>query len=350
MMEVALTAPLILTLLEKMQSVMMTTNEFAARVWNCPLSDYSLQHWDGAANTIWAESEMLGRAILGIVGNVGPEADELLQRLIRLEAMAHGAKKDQDYLPMIVVKNPEITDRTLAIFEGGPSPALGIVESCKILESCGVYLAALPSNTSHFFKNEYQSNTAVYVIDIIAVTMGAVQALGATKAGLLATTPTIATGLYDKRGNRAGPVFVAPKPDAQEKFVQSAIYGSLDPSGRHDRRNGDGLKSGREGMAVERLCSAIKILVDEEDLHVFIAGCTEVSIVLEKLRDAFPQCTFLDPMKCLAQRAYSLTIAAEKLLLANEDIAPIDLEAALNDEDLVAGYIASKVRSYRRRP
>jgi aspartate racemase len=290
---------------------------------------------------------MLGRAILGIIGNVGPEADELLQRLIRLEAMDHGAKKDQDYLPMIVVKNPEITDRTLAIFEGGQSPALGIVESCKILESCGVYLAALPSNTSHFFKTEYQSNTTVYVIDIIAMTMEAVQGVGATRAGLLATTPTIATGLYDKRENTTGPVFVAPKPDAQEKFVQSAIYGSLDPSGRHDRRNGDGLKSGREDMAVERLCSAIQTLVDEEGLHVFIAGCTEVSIVLEKLRNAFPQCTFLDPMKCLAQRAYSLTIAAEQLLVANADIKPIDLEAALNDQDLVAGYIASKVRAYR---
>ena len=164
---------------------------------------------------------MLGRAILGIIGNVGPEADELLQRLIRLEAMAHGAKKDQDYLPMIVVKNPEITDRTLAIFEGGRSPALGIVESCKILESCGIYLAALPSNTSHFFKTEYQSNTPVYVIDIIAVTMEAVQEVGATRAGLLATTPTIATGLYEKRENKTGPVFVAPKPDAQEKFASA---------------------------------------------------------------------------------------------------------------------------------
>jgi aspartate/glutamate racemase len=65
-------------------------------------------------------------------------------------------------------------------------------------------------------------------------------------------------------------------------------------------------------MAVERLCSGIQTLVDEENLHLFIAGCTEVSIVLEKLRNAFPQCTFLDPMKCLAQRAYSLTIAAEQ--------------------------------------
>jgi aspartate racemase len=291
---------------------------------------------------------MLGRAILGIIGNVGPEADELLQRLIRLEATAHGAKKDQDYLPMIVVKNPEITDRTLAIFEGGPSPALGIVESCKILESCGIYLAALPSNTSHFFKNEYQSQTAVYVIDIIAVTMEAVQGVGASRAGLLATTPTISSGLHEKRRKTTGPVFVAPHPDAQEKFVQSAVYGSLDPSGRHDRRNADGLKSGREDVAVERLCSAIQTLVDDEGLSVFIAGCTEVSIVLEKLRNAFPQCTFLDPMKCLAEHAYSLTIAAEQLLGTKADIEPIDLEAALNDQDLVAAYIAGKVRSYRR--
>src|ERR1700747_2445684 len=100
---------------------------------------------DGTGDTNCGKSEMLGRAILGIIGNVGPEADELLQRLIRLEATAHGAKKDQDYLPMIVVKNPEITDRTLAIFEGGKSPVVGIVKSCQILESCGSYLAALPS-------------------------------------------------------------------------------------------------------------------------------------------------------------------------------------------------------------
>jgi aspartate racemase len=177
--------------------------------------------------------------------------------------------------------------------------------------------------------------------------MEAVQRVGATRAGLLATTPTIATGLYDKREKTNGPVFVAPNPDVQEKFVQSAIYGSLDPSGRHDRRNADGLKSGREDMAVERLCRAIQALVDEEGLNVFIAGCTEISIVIEKLRDAFPQCTFLDPMKCLAQHAYSLTIAVERLLAANADIAPIDLEAALKDPDLVAGYIAGKVRAYR---
>ena len=292
---------------------------------------------------------MQGRAILGIVGNVGPEADELLQRLIRLEATANGAKKDQDYLPMIVVKNPEITDRTLAIFEGGQSPAIGIVESCQILESCGSYLAALPSNTSHFFKNEYQSKTAVYVIDIIAVTMDAIQKLGATRVGLLATTPTIATGLYDRREKMNGPVFIAPNPELQEKFVQSAIYGSLDLSGRHDRRNADGLKSGYEDIAVERLSGAIHTLVEQEGLQMFIAGCTEVSIVIEKLRNEFPQCTFLDPMKCLAQRAYWLTIAVEKLLVAGKDIEPIDLEMALNNQDLVADYVAGKIRSHQSR-
>ena len=94
---------------------------------------------------------------------------------------------------MIVVKNPEITDRTLAIFEEASRPLSGLSSRAKFWSRAGVYLAALPSNTSHFFKTEYQSNTAVYVIDIIAVTMEAVQSLGATRAGLLATTPTIAT-------------------------------------------------------------------------------------------------------------------------------------------------------------
>jgi hypothetical protein len=101
-------------------------------------------------------------------------------------------------------------------------------------------------------------------------------------------------------------------------------------------------------MAVERLSGAIRTLVEQEGLNVFIAGCTEVSIVIEKLRSAFPQCKFIDPMKCLAQHAYSLTIAVEQLLTANENIEPIDLEAALRDQGLVAPYVAGKIRAHRR--
>jgi hypothetical protein len=54
-------------------------------------------------------------------------------------------------------------------------------------------------------------------------------------------------------------------------------------------------------------------------------------------------------MKCLAQRAYSLTVVVEQLLVANKDIEPIDLEVALNDQDAVARYVAGKIRSHKFR-
>ena len=291
---------------------------------------------------------MKSRMILGVVGNVGPEADEVLQRLIRLEAIGYGASKDQDFLPMIVVKNPDITDRTLAIFEDGKSPAVGIVDSCRILESCGIYLAALPSNTSHFFRDEYQSQTPVYVIDIIALTIEAVSKLSVTKAALLATTPTIKTGLFGGRKDMSELRFVAPELDIQEKYVQSAIYGSLDASGRHDHRNADGLKSGRDDIAVDRLAFAIRSLIERDDVDVFVTGCTEVSIVVEKLRSAFPMCTFVDPMECLAKHAYSLTREIERLLEKDEHREPVKLDAVLRDSSLAAAYVAGQVRAHRR--
>lgn len=290
--------------------------------------------------------------ILGIIGNVGPEADEVLQRLIRLEAMAHGASKDQDFLSMIVVKNPEITDRTLAIFEGGKSPAIGIIDSCNILQACGIYLAALPSNTSHYFKHEYQAGTPVYVIDIIALTLTHINALGATKVGLLATTPTINTGLFaitinakDAPTAEHGPVYIAPQADIQEAFVQSAIYGSLDPSGRHDRRQPDGLKSGQTKKAIARLGVAITSMIEEESVDTFITGCTEVSIIVDQLRQAFPSCAFIDPMECLAKYAYRIAGEVSDMLTRSDDIPEIELQAALDDHTLTAAYVAGKMRA-----
>ncbi|WP_341962807.1 aspartate/glutamate racemase family protein [Pseudomonas sp. RC10] len=295
---------------------------------------------------------MQNKPILGIIGNVGPEADEVLQRLIRLEAMAHGASKDQDFLPMIVVKNPEITDRTLAIFEGGISPAVGIIDSCKILQSCGIYLAALPSNTSHYFKHEYQAGTPVYIIDIIALTVAHINASGATKVGLLATTPTINTGLFattvhgkDVLAAGNGPVYIAPQADIQEAYVQSAIYGSLDASGRHDRRQSDGLKSGQITLAIARLEVAINRMIEEEGVDTFITGCTEVSIIVDQLREAFPNCTFIDPMECLAKYAYRVAGEVSNILSGIDDIPEIELQAALDDPTLTAAYVAGKIRA-----
>ena len=70
--------------------------------------------------------------IFGVIGNMGPEADAKFQDLVRIATIEAGAKKDQEHIPMIVVKNPRIPDRSEAINEGGTSPVIEIVKSAKV--------------------------------------------------------------------------------------------------------------------------------------------------------------------------------------------------------------------------
>ena len=238
--------------------------------------------------------------MLGVIGNTGPEADEVLQKLIRLECVKRGASKDQDFLPMVVVKNPNITDRTLAILNGETSPAVGIVESCKLLKQCNCHFAALPSNTSHYFYDEYQSKTDVYVLDIISLTINHVKSTGAKVVGLLATTPTVQTKLFETRFAEHGIEVVTPDSQSQETFVQSAIYGTLNATGEHEHRLPDGLKTGKAELGLNRVSQAIEKLVADHQLEAFILGCTEISIISRQLSEAHPEVSFIDPMQILA--------------------------------------------------
>ena len=245
--------------------------------------------------------------ILGIIGNVGPEADELLQGLIRLRSIREGATRDQDFLPMIVVKNPGITDRTSAIFEGGPSPVEGILDSCSVLERAGCFLAALPSNTSHHFREEYQARTPVHVVDIIACTLRVLHGCGRNRVGLLGTTPTIRTGVFQRHAEAGGTTFVAPGDDDQEMLVQSAIYGSRDEGQSHAERRNDGIKAGRYDVAIEKLLRAVDSLA-LYGVDTFVCGCTEISIVRDELRGRRGSLRFVDPMECLADECFELAM------------------------------------------
>ncbi|EIM73226.1 aspartate racemase [Nitratireductor aquibiodomus RA22] len=243
---------------------------------------------------------MKDRLILGIIGNTGPEADEVLQALIRLECAKRGASKDQDFLPTIVVKNPNIADRTLAIFEGEASPALGVIESSEILLKNGCYFAALPSNTTHYFYEEYQNKTDLYIFDIIKLTIEDIKKSGARKVGLLATTPTVETRIFEDRLAEEGIEVVTPDAETQEKNIQAAIYGTATPGGNHKQRLPDGLKAGNQALGLARVSKAVSKLAAEHGVEVFILGCTEISIISESLGTRHADIRFVDPMKLLA--------------------------------------------------
>jgi aspartate racemase len=283
----------------------------------------------------------------GIIGNMGPEADELFQRHLRL---AMGGRRDQDALPQIVVKNPAIPDRTEAIAGRGPSPVDEMLASCRLLEACDVRFAVMPCNTAHYFLPELQRQTSVFLVDMLAVTSEHLHTHHAgTPIGLLATHGTVQSGLYQGYASQYGPSLLTLPQDLQETCVHAAIYGSLmEPpdalpgGGRQGLRQANGLKSGCYGLPVRELTQALHFMQSQGAATV-ILGCTELPLVQKPLQKRFPAMTFVDPMEITAAHVCRLYKDAVHWRAAHPDAATvIQNPRQIKTRQEIIEYIAGK--------
>ncbi|GAM55109.1 aspartate racemase [Vibrio ishigakensis] len=110
---------------------------------------------------------MMKKILFGVMGNMGPEADALFQDIVAKKEIEHGALKDQDHMGMLVVKNPDIPDRSEAINEGGQDPVPEMVKSAKMLERNNAMFAVMTCNTAHYFREQVQKQTRTYIVDML---------------------------------------------------------------------------------------------------------------------------------------------------------------------------------------
>ena len=235
---------------------------------------------------------------LGIIGNMGPEADEFFQKCVRQEMIKRGATKDQHHMPMVVIKNPNIPDRTSAILENGINPLPELLNVVKDLEKLSIPFAIMPCNTAHYFRKDLQEKTEIYLVDMLHATSEKITETNPTaKVALLATNGTIESKIYDDYLKEANIHFVKPNPEQQEQ-VHSAIYGTKTQGGRKN----NGLKAGEYHQNAQILTDVIKKMQDKENIDSVILGCTELPLVEDRLKEALPKMSFFDPMACVAQK------------------------------------------------
>jgi aspartate/glutamate racemase len=117
--------------------------------------------------------------------------------------------------PILVVFNPQTPDRNAAIAGRGPSPAPHLRESALCLQQMGATHFALACNTAHHFLREALDETppvTLPLVDMIEETARAVATaeprLG--RVGILATTGTLDTRLYQEALARHGLSVVVP--------------------------------------------------------------------------------------------------------------------------------------------
>jgi aspartate racemase len=225
--------------------------------------------------------------IIGILGGMGPEATiDLYTKIVK----GTKVKKDQDHLRILIDNNPKIPDRTLAIKKKGPSPLPQLIRSAKILENAGADFIVIPCVTAHYYYESLKKKVKIPILNLVEITVQYIKSRlkRISKVGLLATTGTIQTGLFQEAFSQTGIELILPDPEVQKRWVMEAIYGR------------SGIKAIGPSENSKRLILNASEKLIHQGAQAIIAGCTEVPLVLKEKDLSVP---VIDPISILAKAA-----------------------------------------------
>jgi aspartate racemase len=221
---------------------------------------------------------------VGILGGMGPEAGVLLQSLI-IEATS--AERDQDHLKVITYTNPHVPDRTESLTrDGGASYLKAVTDSVQFLDRTGVDIIAIACNTAHARYEEIQSRIKTPILHIVNLAKEEISSTEG-RVGILATTGTVKSGLFESAENPEKTLIPEPR---QQEEVMAVIHA---------------IKAGKKDSAVvDRLDRVIESL-HEAGCKRMVLGCTELSVIYDELckrRGAI----FIDPLRLAARKLVEL--------------------------------------------
>jgi aspartate racemase len=222
---------------------------------------------------------------IGILGGMGPEATV---RMFNLIVKLTKAEKDQDHIPIIIFNNPQIPDRTAAIIDEGPSPLPMLIEGAKKLEAAGANFIIMPCHTAHYHYDEIIQHISIPFLHLQEETRHYVEwrYRDLTRFGLLASTGTVETDLFQTIFHQKELEIIVPG-EKEQDMVMTAVYGER------------GIKRGFKKEPRQLLMHVINQL-KEQKVEAVIAGCTEVSLVLDVQE---LQLSVIDPLKIIAAAA-----------------------------------------------
>lgn len=218
---------------------------------------------------------------LGIIGGMGPMATVDLMRKIILST---DAKTDQEHIHILVDNNPQIPDRTAAIEGRGESPVEKMLQSAKLLEAQGADVLVIACNTAHYFLDEFKDKVNAPIINMIDEAVKHCVELGYSEVGLLCTTGTRNTGIYQKSCDKFNLKLVVPD-DEEIKALQDMIYLGVKANNfNYDTSN------------VKQVISTMR----NRGAQAFILGCTETPIAVQMYH---LEGNFIDSSLVLAHKA-----------------------------------------------
>lgn len=223
---------------------------------------------------------------LGILGGIGPMATVcFMDMVIRMT----DAGRDQEHIPMVVLNDCLIPDRTDYILDSTrPDPLPRMKDDARKLEAAGADIIVMPCNTAHYFYEELAKSVGIPMLNIIEETVGSAvrNNPGLKKLGVLATRGTIAGGGYERFCATAGIECGVPD-EKDQQTVMDIIYNEVKAGKSADiiRLNGVIADMERDG------CDAI------------VLGCTELSVANMQYGLTRTRPDVIDSMEVLAAAA-----------------------------------------------
>ncbi len=225
---------------------------------------------------------------LGIIGGMGPKATAVFYEKIIENTSAH---KDQDHIDMVILNHATLPDRTKTILEKEEDTFLTLIhQDIKLLEYAGVANIAIPCNTAHFFYDKMQEMTQINIINMVEETVKSIYLKYGknSKIGILATSGTISSGIYEAACHKYGMELYTPSEKQQEKIMK-IIYTDI---------------KGELVVDATEVEDIINDLVFKKDCSCIIIACTELSCI-ELSEDVTKHC--IDAMNVLVQKSIELS-------------------------------------------
>jgi len=233
------------------------------------------------------------RPIVGILGGMGPAATaDLYTKIIA----ATPATCDQDHLHVVIWADPTVPDRSRALLQGSADPTPWLLRGATQLVAMGAAFIAVPCNTAHAFFPAIEREITVPLMHMMDETATAVELAHSSieRVGLLATTGTIASGLYQEWFAKHHIEVIVPNDDLQERAVMGAIHR---------------VKAGKIGRDTTDILSEAAVFLVEHGAEALIAGCTELPLVF---CDGDASVPVIDPTRVLAEAIVLRACASQR--------------------------------------
>lgn len=219
---------------------------------------------------------------VGVLGGMGPLATHAFFGHLIAATAACG---DADHISVVIASEPSIPDRTEFLLGLGPDPRPALVAVARTLSGAGASFGVIPCNTANVFVDEIESQSGLPFVRWIDVAVAEAVRLGRSPIGLLATSGTIRSNVYQHAFEREGIPFVLPGEDEQ-RTIMDAVYGP------------NGVKGGGDGQR-GRL-AAVAQQLDQRGARAFILACTELPLALPPASKMWPHPT-IDPSVAVAR-------------------------------------------------